>query len=795
MIRILPMLALRGKMIYPGTTVHFDVSREKSAAAVQEAMQNDQTIFLCNQIDPNAEKPQPKDLYAVGLVAKVKQIVKLPQNIIRVFVEGIERASIREICETEPSFRVETETLETYRKFQPYEEKAYIDSLKNGLQAYHAQNPQLNREFIEKSLNLDDLEMLIDEIATHLPFQLEEKQDILEISDLKERAQKLLVMLSEACEIARVQREIQIKVKKAVDKNQRDYMLREQLQIIREELGETSIEEDADTFLHMTYELDASDEVKEKLVKEIQRFKGMPAMAGDSGMLRNYIETMLEMPWNRRKEERLDLKYAAKILEKDHYGLEKIKERILEFLAVRILTRKGEAPIICLVGPPGTGKTSIGRSIARALNKEYVRISLGGVRDEAEIRGHRKTYIGAMPGRIAEAIKKAGVANPLILLDEIDKTGKDQRGDTASALLEVLDGEQNKNFRDHYLEVPLDLSEVLFIATANDASTIPKPLYDRMEIIELGSYTDEEKRMIAKNHLIPKQLKQHGLKKQQLRITDDATREIITCYTQESGVRNLERSIGEICRKAAMQLVSQEDAKRIQVTATNLETFLGVRKFLPDRLPCNDQVGLVTGLAWTSVGGETLEVEVNVMDGSGKLELTGNLGDVMKESAQAALSYIRANALTLGVAPDFYKTKDIHVHFPEGAVPKDGPSAGVTVCTAIVSALTGAKVRRDVAMTGEISLRGRVMRIGGLKEKTMAALRHGIRTVIIPKDNERDLEEIDQMVRRQLNFISAQTVDTVLEAALIRQSEVLQPVLAGIPGDVKPKNRKPELRQ
>ncbi len=766
MIRILPMLALRGKMIYPGTTVHFDVSREKSAAAVQEAMQNDQTIFLCNQIDPNAEKPQPKDLYAVGLVAKVKQIVKLPQNIIRVFVEGIERASIREICETEPSFRVETETLETYRKFQPYEEKAYIDSLKNGLQAYHAQNPQLNREFIEKSLNLDDLEMLIDEIATHLPFQLEEKQDILEISDLKERAQKLLVMLSEACEIARVQREIQIKVKKAVDKNQRDYMLREQLQIIREELGETSIEEDADTFLHMTYELDASDEVKEKLVKEIQRFKGMPAMAGDSGMLRNYIETMLEMPWNRRKEERLDLKYAAKILEKDHYGLEKIKERILEFLAVRILTRKGEAPIICLVGPPGTGKTSIGRSIARALNKEYVRISLGGVRDEAEIRGHRKTYIGAMPGRIAEAIKKAGVANPLILLDEIDKTGKDQRGDTASALLEVLDGEQNKNFRDHYLEVPLDLSEVLFIATANDASTIPKPLYDRMEIIEVSSYTENEKFHIAEQYLVKKQLEANGLAKNQIRFRRDAILELIRHYTREAGVRSLEHKIGDICRKSA-RIILEKEKDSVTITKKRVREMLGTPMISDEDIDLEPKCGTVRGLAWTSVGGDTLLVEVNTMPGKGKLQLTGNLGDVMKESAQIAISYVRSISNRYNIEEDYFEKHDIHIHVPEGAVPKDGPSAGVTMTTAVLSAITEKKVRGDIAMTGEVTLRGHVLAIGGLKEKLIAAKNAGVTEVFVPAKNKKNVKDIDSEITNGLKITYAMRVEEIIRAAFV----------------------------
>ena len=560
-------------------------------------------------------------------------------------------------------------------------------------------------------------------------------------------------------------------------------------------MGEGGDEDESEVYTKKILDLKLAEEHEKKILKDVDRLKKQPFGSSEGAVLRNYLDIVLELPWNVTTKERVDVSAARKILEHDHFGLEKVKERILEIIAVRQLAPEMPPQIICLVGPPGVGKTSISYSIARCLNRKMARISLGGVHDEADIRGHRKTYVGAMPGRIMAAMTQAGSSNPLLLLDEIDKMGSDYRGDPSAALLEVLDAEQNHTYRDHYLEIPYDLSDVLFITTANTLDTVPKPLLDRMEIIELGSYTDEEKLMIAKNHLIPKQLQKHGLKKAQLRVTDDAIREIITCYTRESGVRNLERSFGEICRKAAMQIVSQETPKRITVTGSNLEDFLGVRRFLPDRLPCMDQVGLVTGLAWTSVGGETLEVEVNVMDGSGKLELTGNLGDVMKESAHAALSYIRANGQKLGVPSDFYKTKDIHVHFPEGAVPKDGPSAGVTMCTAIVSALTGATVRRDVAMTGEISLRGRVMRIGGLKEKTMAALRHGIRTVIIPADNERDLEEIDQTVRRQLNFISAQSVETVLEAALNRPSELNPTILGEIPEDMKTKVQKPGLRQ
>ena len=588
---------------------------------------------------------------------------------------------------------------------------------------------------------------------------------------------------------------IQEKTKVNIDQHQKEYYLREQMRVIREELGEGDDLDETDTYAAKIMELHLSEDVEKKLLKDVDRLKKQPFGSSEGAVLRNYLDTVLELPWNVTTKERVDVSAAAKILEHDHFGMEKVKQRILETIAVRQMAPEMPPQILCLVGPPGVGKTSISYSIAKALNRKMARISLGGVHDEAEIRGHRKTYVGAMPGRIMQAMTQAGSCNPILLLDEIDKLGKDHRGDPSAALLEVLDGEQNGTYRDHYLEIPFDLSDVMFITTANTLDTVPRPLLDRMEVIELGSYTDEEKLMIAKNHLIPKQLKKHGLKKSQVRITDDGIREIISCYTRESGVRNLERAFAEVCRKAAMQILSQEVPKRITVSGNNLEEFLGVRKFLPDRLPGADQVGLVTGLAWTSVGGETLEVEVNVMDGSGKLELTGNLGDVMKESAHAALSYIRANAAKLGISSDFYKTKDIHVHFPEGAVPKDGPSAGITVCTAIVSALTGQSVRRDIAMTGEISLRGRVMAIGGLKEKTMAALRHGIRTVIIPKDNERDLAEIDQTVRKSLNFITAQTVDTVLNAALNRAPEVDPTILADIPSEIKRKTHKPDIRQ
>lgn len=791
----MPIIALRGLTVFPDQTVHFDLGRPKSIRALEAAMKQDQTLFLIPQKDILVDDPKLVDFYSIGTVAKVKQVLKAKDENLRVLVTGINRGKIAELQQSEPYLEgvIEAvpipEAADTVRAHALRREANALYGLYLQMSDHPAQAIQL------RMMASEDSGFIADSIAQNSGIDFPDKAKMLCQLHPVRRLETALRLLSQEVEMMRLESEIQEKTRSALDQNQRDYYLREQIKVLRDELGEGDDEAEFETYAQNIRNLHLEQDQESKLLKDVERLKKQPFGSSEGAVLRNYLDTVLELPWNKKTKERVDVASARKILDHDHFGLEKVKERILEAIAVRQMAPEMPPQILCLVGPPGVGKTSISYSIAKSLNRKMARISLGGVHDEADIRGHRKTYVGAMPGRIMTAMTQAGSANPVLLLDEIDKMGSDYRGDPSAALLEVLDAEQNHSYRDHYLEIPFDLSDVLFITTANTLTTIPRPLLDRMEVIELGSYTDEEKRMIAKNHLIPKQLKQHGLKKQQLRITDDAIREIITCYTQESGVRNLERSIGEICRKAAMQLVSQEETKRIQVTATNMESFLGVRKFLPDRLPCNDQVGLVTGLAWTSVGGETLEVEVNVMDGSGKLELTGNLGDVMKESAQAALSYIRANTLALGVAPDFYKTKDIHVHFPEGAVPKDGPSAGVTVCTAIVSALTGAKVRRDVAMTGEISLRGRVMRIGGLKEKTMAALRHGIRTVIIPKDNERDLEEIDQMVRRQLNFISAQTVDTVLEAALVRQSEVRQPVLTEIPADVKAKSHKPELRQ
>ena len=791
----MPILALRGLAVFPDQTVHFDVGRPKSVKALEAAMKQDQTLLLIPQKDILVDDPKLIDLYQVGTVAKVKQVLKTQGENLRVLVTGLCRGKITELSQSEPYLNgiVESipvpETGDSLRAHALRREAVNLYGLYLQMSEHPAQAVHMRMMSSESS------GFVADAIAQNSGIDFPDKAKLLCQLNPTRRLETALRLLRQEVEMLRLESDIQEKTRSAIDQNQKDYYLREQIKVIREELGEGDDENEFETYIKKICDLHLPEEHEKKLLKDVERLKKQPFGSSEGAVLRNYLDTILELPWNVTTKERVDVASARKILDHDHFGLEKVKERILEIIAVRQMAPEMPPQIICLVGPPGVGKTSISYSVARCLNRKMARISLGGVHDEADIRGHRKTYVGAMPGRIMTAMTQAGSSNPLLLLDEIDKMGSDYRGDPSAALLEVLDAEQNHTYRDHYVEVPYDLSDVLFITTANTLDTVPRPLLDRMEIIELGSYTDEEKLMIAKNHLIPKQLQKHGLKKSQLRVTDDAVREIITCYTRESGVRNLERSFGEICRKAAMQIVAQETPKRINVTGSNLETFLGVRKFLPDRLPCMDQVGLVTGLAWTSVGGETLEVEVNVMDGSGKLELTGNLGDVMKESAHAAMSYIRANAQKLGIASDFYKTKDIHVHFPEGAVPKDGPSAGVTMCTAIVSALTGATVRRDVAMTGEISLRGRVMRIGGLKEKTMAALRHGIRTVIIPADNERDLEEIDQTVRRQLNFISAQTVDTVLEAALNRTSETNPAILGDIPGDLKNKVQKPGLRQ
>lgn len=791
----LPILALRGMVVFPEQTVHFEVGRKKSVLALEEAMRRDQMLLLMPQRDIAVDDPDLDDLFPLGTVAKVKQVLKAQGETIRVLVTGVCRASVQELTQKEPYlFGVaasvpDTQVADTLRARALRRDAnalyaAYLETAEHPPQAIQLQ-----------MLATNDSGFLADCIAQNSSIDYKEKITLLGQLNPVRRLEMTVRYLRQELEMLHLESDIQEKTRANIDQQQKDYYLREQMKVIREELGEDDASEQ-DALEQQIRSLKLNADSEKKLLKDVEKLKKQPFGSSEAAVLRNYLDTVLELPWNQYTKERLNVAGAKKILDRDHYGLEKVKERILQTIAVRQMAPEMPPQILCLVGPPGVGKTSIAYSIARSLNRKMARISLGGVRDEADIRGHRKTYIGAMPGRIIAALTQAGSSNPILLLDEVDKMGSDYRGDPSSALLEVLDGEQNQSYRDHYLEIPYDLSRVMFISTANTLDTIPRPLMDRMEIIEIGSYTDEEKLMIAKNHLIPKQLKKHGLKKSQLRISDDAIREIIQCYTRESGVRSLERCFAEICRKADMQLLTEENVKRVQIDGSTLEKYLGTRKFLPDRLPSSDQIGLVTGLAWTSVGGETLEVEVNVMDGSGKLELTGNLGDVMKESAHAALSFIRANARRLGVAEDFYKTKDIHVHFPEGAVPKDGPSAGVTVCTAMVSALTGTTVRRDVAMTGEISIRGRVLPIGGLKEKTMAALRHGVSTVIIPKANERDLADIDPLVRKSLNFVTAQTVDAVLDVALNRKAEEIIPsILNKIPEDVKGKSQKPGLRQ
>ena len=794
-VRRMPVLALRGMVVYPDQTVHFDIGRTKSALALEEAMKRDQVLFLVPQKDIMEDDPGLTGLFPIGVVAKVKQVLKSHGENIRVLVSGIYRARIDEMLQNEPYMSA---------IISPVYEIPQGDSLKvralcreaNSLYAeYLEMTEQAAQAVLLRLMAANSSGVVADIIAQNTALEYKDKAKLLCQLNPERRLTNLIVMLRKELQMLHIESDIQEKTRVSIDQAQKDYYLREQMKAIREELGEADENSEFAEYEAKIKALKLDEEIQKKVLKDLDRLKKQPFGSAEASVLRNYLDVVLELPWNTRTKERVDVQAAKKILDKDHYGLTKVKERILETIAVRQMAPDMPAQIICLVGPPGVGKTSVAYSIARCLNRKMARIALGGVHDESDIRGHRKTYVGAMPGRIINAIIQAGSTNPVLLLDEVDKMGSDYRGDPSAALLEVLDGEQNKNYRDHFLEIPFDLSNVMFITTANTLDTIPRPLLDRMEIIELGSYTDEEKLMIAKEHLIPKQLVKHGLKKSQIKVTDDAIREIIRCYTRESGVRGLERCFAEIFRKADMRLLSNPEEKRLQVTATGIEQYLGVRKYLRDRLPQAHQVGLVTGLAWTSVGGETLEVEVNVMDGTGKLELTGNLGDVMKESAHAALSYIRSNAEKLGITTDFYKTKDIHVHFPEGAVPKDGPSAGVTVCTAIVSALTNVSVRGDVAMTGEISLRGRVLPIGGLKEKTMAALRNGIRTVIIPKDNEKDLELIDPVVKKSLNFVLASSIDTVLNTALNHAVDMPAPILADFPADAKTQLRKPTLQQ
>ena len=765
-ISILPAIALRGTTILPDMIVHFDVSRERSIKAIEAAMLHDQKIFLVTQKDPEVEKPELSELYQVGTVAYIKQVVKLPHDLLRVLVEGIERAELLGLEQEEPFLKAETALFEPDgAQYTKSLKEAMFRSIQELFQRYCMESGKISKDLAAQIMNITELEELIPQISVNVPLTYQNKQKILEAVSLENQYEVLAVILNNEIEVLQIGHDLQRKLKARVDKNQRDYILREQLKLIREELGEENTADTAEEYRQKAEALDAPQEVKDKLTKEIDRFKSMNNAAAESSVLSTYIETLLGLPWNKKSEDSTDLKEAWKILEEGHYGLKDVKERIMEFLAVRKLTSGGKSPILCLVGPPGTGKTSIAKSVAEALHKKYVRICLGGVRDEAEIRGHRKTYVGAMPGRITAALSQAGVSNPLMLLDEIDKTSSDYKGDTSAALLEVLDPEQNNHFNDHYVEVPQDLSEVLFIATANDMDGIPRPLLDRMEVIEISGYTENEKEHIAKDHLIPKQLEVNGIPEGKLKIQTPALRKIITLYTREAGVRGLERKIGQICRKAAREIM-ENDQKKVTVNSKNLENYLGKARYSYLMANKKDEVGIARGLAWTQVGGDTLQIEVNVMPGKGELVLTGQLGDVMKESAQAGISYIRSVADKYGIAPEFFQENDIHVHIPEGAVPKDGPSAGITMATAMLSAIIGREVRADVAMTGEITLRGHVLPIGGLKEKLLAAKYAKIKQVLVPKDNKPDIQEMDAEILDGLKISFVDNMNEVLHEAL-----------------------------
>lgn len=761
----MPAVALRGLTILPGMVQHFDISREKSVRAVETAMMGDQKVYLVTQRNPQQEVPTAADLYQMGTVSQIKQIVKMPNGILRVMVEGLERAALLTLFEDGQYLEAEIEDA-------PMQEEQLSDTVKEAmsrivkekLEEFGNANPKAVKDFIGSLLVITDLEPLLTQTANEFPWDFAVKQELLECDYVSHLYDRIVYYLMREIEILMIKRDYQGKVKEHIDKNQRDYILREELKVIREELGDDAGAEDADGYLEQLEKLNADKETKEKIKKEIQRFKGMPGGSQEANVLRTYIETVLEMPWKKTSRDNQDIIYAKEVLEEDHYGLEQVKDRVLEFLAVRALTKKGTSPILCLVGPPGTGKTSIARSVARALGKKYVRISLGGIHDEAEIRGHRKTYVGAMPGRIADAMRQAGVANPLMLLDEIDKVSADYRGDVSSALLEVLDGEQNGKFRDHYLEIPLDLSGVLFIATANDVSTIPRPLLDRMEVIEVSSYTENEKFHIAKKYLVPKQLERNGLTGEMLSFSDKALEKIIHNYTREAGVRNLERRIGEICRKAAREFLEKK-RKSVHITEGNLQKYLGKEKITFENANEEDEVGIVRGLAWTSVGGDTLQIEVNVMPGDGKLQMTGQMGDVMKESAQIALTYVRSVADRYGVESKYFKEHDLHLHIPEGAVPKDGPSAGITMATAMLSAVTGKRVLASVAMTGEITLRGCVLPIGGLKEKTLAARMAHMKKVLVPDKNRPDMAEISKEITKGMEIVFVKTMDDVVREA------------------------------
>lgn len=764
---VLPAIALRGTTILPGMIVHFDVSRERSVKAIEAAMLHDQKIFLVTQIDPEVETPDLAGVYRVGTIAYIKQVVKLPQNLLRVLVEGTGRATLVKFEQEFPFIKTEITPVDEEEMQMPEPVmEAMHRSLKELFHRYCMENGKVSKELVAQILNIENIEELVEQIAVNIPLSYQNKQKILEALTLEERYEVLGAILSNEIEIMQIGRDLQKKVKARVDKNQREYILREQLKLIREELGEDNTADDAEEFKKKLQELQASDEVKEKISKEIERFKNTNTNVSENAVLRGYIETMLSLPWDKKSVDSDDLKEAWKVLQDGHYGLKDVKERVMEFLSVRKLTHKGKSPILCLVGPPGTGKTSIAKSIAEAMHKKYVRICLGGVRDEAEIRGHRKTYVGAMPGRITAALQQAGVSNPLMLLDEIDKTSSDYKGDTSAALLEVLDPEQNSKFLDHYIEVPQDLSEVLFIATANDVQGIPRPLLDRMELIEIAGYTENEKEHIAKEHLIPKQMEENGIEKGKLTIQTAALKKIINNYTKEAGVRNLERTIGQICRKTA-RLIMEEDKKKVTITSKNLSDFLGKEHFNYLMANKKDEIGISRGLAWTQVGGDTLQIEVNVMPGKGELMLTGQLGDVMKESAQAGITYIRSIASDYKVEPEFFQENDIHVHIPEGAVPKDGPSAGITMATAILSAIIKKPVRADLAMTGEITLRGRVLPIGGLKEKLLAAKYAKIKEVLVPAENKPDIQELDKEITDGLTITFVSSMKEVLNKALV----------------------------
>lgn len=765
----MPTVALRGLTVLPEQVIHFDISRKKSMKAIEEAMLQDRRVFLVAQRDVEVENPKTADLYGVGVVATIQQVIKVPGDIVRVLVKGELRGKLLELQEdgkflvaTVKAYIEEEETELTEE--EEVEKEAKLRELEEHFLKYCMENPRVGKSVSGQMGEFHQLSKFMNFICSNIPLAYEDKQKLLEQSDLQKRYETLSILLSNEIHILKIRKELQAKMREKIDKNQKEYVLREQLKAIREELGEDDYMEEADEWMREAEELEASEEVKDKILKEIQRFRTQHASSSEAGVIRGYIETMLELPWDRMSMDNKNIKKAAKILEADHYGLDQVKERILEYLAVRILNETGDAPILCLVGPPGTGKTSIARSIARALNKEYVRISLGGVRDEAEIRGHRKTYVGAMPGRIINGLRQAGVKNPLMLLDEIDKVSSDYKGDTAAALLEVLDSEQNSKFKDHFIEAPVDLSQVLFIATANSLQTISKPLLDRMEIIEVSSYTANEKFHIARKYLIPKQLEKHGIAKSQLSISAKAIEKMIQNYTREAGVRSLERTIGQICRKAARMFLEQQ-CETIKVTDKNLKDFLGKERYKEDSINKTDEVGIVRGLAWTSVGGDTLEIEVNMMPGKGEISLTGQMGEVMRESAQTGISYIRSVGKKWNIEDDFFKKHDVHIHIPEGAVPKDGPSAGITMATAILSAATNHPVSAKVAMTGEITLRGRVLPIGGLKEKMLAAKQAGIQKILVPYENEADVEEISEEIKGGMEIVFVQHMDEVIKEA------------------------------